>query len=513
MPQPRINMRKLKEILRLRLQAQLSIRQIAASTQLSVGVVQKVVRQAQQSNLTWAKLAELNEYQITRLVYPTPAAPQRKGFIDPDWGEIHQELKRKGVTKQLLWQEYGEQHPNLAYSYSQFCARYMDWSKKLNRSMRQHHKAGEKCFIDYCGPTVPIVDPTTGEIRNAQIFVAAMGASNYTYAEATYSQGLQDWLSSHVRLFDFLGGVPELLVPDNLRSGVSKACRYEPELNPSYQQLAEHYRVAVMPARPYKPKDKAKAEVAVLVVERWILARLRKQTFFSLAELNQCIQVLLEDLNSKPFKQLPGNRKQAFKQLDQPMLRPLPKQRYVFTQIKNAKVNIDYHLVFDQHFYSVPHTHVGEQVQIHATETLIQVFFRGNRIASHARSYKGGMSTDPSHMPPAHKAQAQWTPQRLQQWAECIGPETGHWVQQRLNEKVHPEQAYRLCLGLLNLTRQYPAKRVNQACALANREGLTHLKPIKNILKSNRDQLQTSLPLNTALPQDHANVRGPKDFH
>jgi transposase len=238
----------------------------------------------------------------------------------------------------------------------------MDWSKKLNRSMRQHHKAGEKCFIDYCGPTIPIVDPTTGEIRNAQIFVAAMGASNYTYAEATYSEGLQDWLSSHVRLFDFLGGVPELLVPDNLRSGVSKACRYESELNPSYQLLAEHYRVAVMPARPYKPKDKAKAkaEVAVLVVERWILARLRKQTFFSLAELNQCIQVLLEDLNSKPFKQLPGNRKQAFKQLDQPVLRPLPKQRYVFTQIKNAKVNIDYHLVFDQHFYSVPHTHVGE---------------------------------------------------------------------------------------------------------------------------------------------------------
>jgi len=506
-------MRKLKDILRLKLQANLSIRQIAASTKVGVGTVQKVIRHAQQAELSWDQICDLEEPKLYQWLYPAPAESQPKRFIDPDWGIIHQELKRKGLTKQLLWQEYREQYPEQAYSYSQFCARYMDWHKRLNRSMRQHHRAGEKCFIDYCGPTVPIVDPSNGEVRTAQIFVASMGASNYTYAEATYSQNLPDWLGSHVRLFDFLGGVPELLIPDNLRSGVSKACRYDPDLNPSYQQLAEHYRVAVMPARPYKPKDKSKAEVAVQIVERWILARLRKHTFFSLAELNQCIQALLADLNERPFKQLPGNRQQAFTQLDQPALRPLPMHRYVFTEIKTAKVNIDYHLAFDQHFYSVPHAYVGEKVQIHATTTLIQVFFRDLRIASHARSHKGGMTTDAQHMPPAHKAQQQWTPQRLQQWAERIGPDTGHWVRQRLQEKAHPEQAYRLCLGLLNLSRSYPVERVNQACALANREGLTRLKPIKNILKSCRDQLQTSLPLSAALPQDHVNVRGPKDFH
>jgi len=506
-------MRKIRDVLRLRLSAKLSVRQINASTKLSVGAVQKLLSKAEVLGLSWPLAPELDDRQLAKLFYPGADLRVSRRFEVPDWRAVHQELKRKGMTKQLLWEEYTERFPNRCYSYSQFCDRYRHWRGKQKRSMRQVHRAGEKCFIDYSGQTVPIINASTGEIREAQVFVAVLGASNYTFAEATFSQSLPDWLGSHVRALNYFGGCPAILVPDNLRSGVSKACRYDPDLNPSYQQFAEHYGVAVVPARPYKPKDKAKAELGVQLVQRWILARLRHYTFFSLAELNQCIHALLEDLNHKPFKQLPGNRRLAFEQLDQPALRPLPRHAYSYIDIKPVKVNIDYHIQYAKRLYSVPHQYVGEKLELHASTTLITLYFHQQPVASHVRNNHPGTTTDPSHMPKSHQKHLQWTPDRLKRWARDIGDEVLVWLTHQLESKAHPEQAYRVCLGLLNLSREYPSKRLDAACRVANREGLERLKNIKAILRSNRDQLPVQLDLANDLPQDHENIRGPRNFH
>jgi transposase len=510
----RITMRKIRDILRLRHAAGLSIRQIRASTKVSVGAIQKLLAKAEEEGLGWPLPPELDDdSRLARLFYPGADTRVSTRYQVPDWAALHQGLKRKGITKQLLWEEYTEQYPNRCYSYSQFCERYAHWKGLQKRSMRQTHKAGEKCFVDYAGQTVPLVCAETGEIRQAQIFVAVLGASSYTYAEASSSQSLPDWLASHVRAFEYFGGTPAIVVPDNLKSGVTKACRYDPQLNASYQQLAEHYQLAVVPARPYKPRDKAKAEAGVQLVERWILARLRHHTFFSLAELNQCIRALLEELNNKPFKQLPGNRRQAFEELDKPALRPLPRHPYRFVEIKPVKVNIDYHVQYQGHHYSVPHQYVGETLELHAGEHLISLYFRHRQVASHPRAYRPGTTTAPGHMPERHRKHQQWTPGRLKNWAKAIGPEVLAWVSTQLEIKAHPEQAYRLCLGLLNLSREYPAQRLDAACRIANREGLHRLKQIRSILRSHRDQLPEQLALETALPQDHENIRGPYHFH
>ncbi len=516
----RITMRQLRELLRLRYEAKLSMRQINASTKISIGKIQSILKQAEQLNLQWPLPDDMDDRELAQKFYPQADTRISKNFQQPDWSVVHQELKKKGLTRQLLWEEYTQQYPNSCYSYSQYCDRYEHWRKQQKRSMRQTHRAGEKLFIDYCGPTVPIVDRHTGEIKEAQIFVAVFGASNYTFAEATASQKLKDWLYSHVRAFNFFDGLPELLIPDNLRSGVSKACRYEPELNLSYQQLAAHYQVVVIPARPYKPKDKSKAEVGVQIVERWIIARLRHQTFFSLHELNQSIKALLVDLNSRPFKKLPGNRLQAFEQIDKPALKPLPRHAYEYTEIKIVKVNIDYHIEYEQHFYSVPHHLVGETLELHAGDKVIQMFFKNKLITTHVRKYYPGTSTESSHMPTRHEKHHKWSPGRLMNWGKDIGPDVLIWVKQRLNEKAHPEQAYRVCLGLLNLSRSYDNQRLNRACQIANKKSLNRLKNIRSILTSNLDKLPTDNVQKeefdleeTLLPQSHKNIRGPKDYH
>jgi len=506
-------MRKIREILRLRYVGGLSIRDIKASTKASVGAIQGLLIKAQTLGLSWPLPDDLDDEQLAQLFYPGADTTVSSRFQVPDWGVVHQELKRKGMTRQLLWEEYTQQYPNRSYSYAQFCDRYQNWCGLQKRSMRQTHKAGEKAFVDYCGPTVPIINASTGEIRDAQIFVSVLGASNYTFAEATLTQSLPDWLGSHVRMFEYFGGCTELVIPDNLRSAVNRSCRYDPDLNASYQQWAEHYQVAVLPARPYKPKDKSKAEVGVQIVERWILARLRHHSFFSLAELNQCIRSLLEALNQKPFKQLPGNRCQAFEQLDKPALKPLPKHPYKYVDIKPVKVNIDYHVQYQQHHYSVPHQYVGERLELHASDTLITLTFRQRQIASHPRKHYPGTTTEATHMPRRHQKHQQWTPGRLKHWAKDIGPEVLQWVDRQLTIKAHPEQACRVCLGLLNLSREYPAQRIDAACKIANKQGLSRLKQIKSILKSNRDQLPEQLGLTVELPQDHENIRGPNNFH
>ena len=512
MPTKRTTMRKIRDVLRLRLSAGLSIREISRSTKISVGGIQKLLAKATALKLSWPLPDDLDDNKLANLFYPAADTRTSCRYQMPDWPVIHLELKRPHMTKQLLWEEYTQQYPNRCYSYSQFCDRYRRWRGKQKRSMRQHHTAGEKCFVDYGGSTVSIINGSTGEIREAQIFVATLGASNFTFAEATWTQSLQDWLGSHVRMMEYFGGCTAIIVPDNLRSGVSKACRYDPDLNPSYQQLAEHYQLAVIPARPYKPKDKAKAENAVLVVQRWVLARLRHHSFFCLAELNQCIRALLEELNNRPFKQLPGCRRSAFEQLDRPALRPLPVQPYRYVAIKPVKVNIDYHVQYEEHCYSVPHQYVGERMELHASDTLVEVYFRRQLVATHPRKYTPGFTTNPAHMPTRHREHQPWSPGRMKRWAGDIGPDTQTWVSGQLEQRAHPEQAYRVCLGLLNLSKQYPATRLNAACRIANQAGLARLKQIKAILKSNRDQLPEQLSLTAELPQDHENVRGPHNF-
>ena len=507
-------MRQLREILRLRLHADLSMRQIRDSLRLSLGAVQKVISRAGELRLDWAAIERMDDKQLAHTIYPESDTSTTRPFQLPDWAEVYKELKRKGVTKHLLWEEYTQQYPNRSYSYPQYCFLYKDWLKKQKRSMRQVHKAGDKLFVDYAGQTVPIVNGDTGEVRFAQIFVAVLGASNYTFCEATWSQSLPDWLGSHARALEFIGGVPKLIVPDNLKSGVTRACRYDPDLNPSYQQLAAHYGTAIMPARPRKPQDKAKAEVGVQIIERWILARLRHHTFFSLGELNQCIRALLVEANSKPFKQLKGSRQQWFESLDKPALTPLPKHPYQYTDIKTVRVNVDYHIQYDQHLYSVPHHLVGEKLELHATDHLVEIYFHNQRITSHARKYYPGMTTVAAHMPKRHEKHQQWTPGRLMNWAKELGDEVLLWVQTLLKKKQHEEQAYRVCLGLLNLSRDYPPQRINNACAIANQHKLYRLKQIKSILQSNQDQLlPESKEQLSLLPQSHENIRGPENFH
>ena len=514
MPTKRLSMRQLRTILRLRLQAKLSLRQIKTSLRLSLGVVQKICSKAESMKLDWPAIEFLDDQELANQFYPAADTRKSSAFQLPDWSEVYRELRTKGITKLLLWEEYSQQYPNRSYSYAQYCILYKKWFKKQKRSMRQQHKAGEKLFVDYAGKTMPVVQKKTGEVKFAQIFVAVMGASNHTYAEATWSQKLSDWINSHIRTFEFMGGVPIILVPDNLRSGVTQACRYDPDINPSYQQMAAHYGTAIIPARPRKPQDKAKAEVGVQIIERWILARLRHHTFFSLTELNQHIQFLLEEVNNKPFKQLKGTRQQWFDSIDKPALSPLPKQRFEYTDIKFVKVNIDYHIQYDDHFYSVPHQLVGEKLELQAKEYLIALYFHNRCICQHVRSYQGGMTTTPEHMPVSHEKHHKWTPGRLMNWAKDIGDEVLVWVQAQLQQKQHEEQAYRVCLGLLNLSRNYPKERLNNACRIANQKSLYRLKQVKSILQSNQDKLLSiELEPVTELPQSHENIRGPKSYH
>lgn len=460
MPALRLSMRKIKEVLRLKLDRKLSNRQIAAACGIARPTVSEYLRRAADAGLNWPIPEELDDTSLERLLFPPPPdlPAQERGV--PDWSQVQLDLKRKGVTLFLLWQECRQTHAE-GYQYSWFCEQYREWQGKLDVVMRQDHRAGEKLFVDYAGQTVPIIDRTTGELHPAQIFIAVLGASNYTYAEATRTQSLPDWIGSHVRAFSFLGGVPELVVPDNLRAGVSKAHRYEPDTNPTYQDMASHYGVAVMPARVRRPRDKAKVENGVLVVERWILAVLRHSQFFSLAELNAAIRELLGKLNRRPFRKLPGCRREHFEQLDRPALKPLPASPYVYAEWKKARVHIDYHVAIDDHYYSVPYALIKKEIEVRFTSNTVECFHQGQRVASHARSYlKGRHTTLPEHMPESHRQAGAWTPQHLIQWAAKSGPATEKLIETVLGSRQHPQQAYRSCLGILRLGKAYGDKRL-----------------------------------------------------
>jgi len=512
-------MRLIRDVLRLKFEAKLSQRKISRSLKISTGTVSLYLQKASAAKLSWPLPEEMNDQKLEAIMFPNNTGSLATKYATPDYATLHNELKRKGVTKQLLWEEYQQIHDNNGYQYSQFCQLYRDWVGTLKRSMRQTHKAGEKLFIDYCGPTLPITNPDTGECREAQLFVACLGASTYTYVEACWSQKKMDWLEAHVNTFEFFGGVPEILVPDNLKSATTKACRYEPELNASYLHLANHYKTVIIPARPRKPKDKAKAENAVLIVERWIMARLRHMTFFTLSALNQNIRLLLKDLNQRAFQKMPGSRLSQFELLDKPALRALPATRYEYVEFKQARVNIDYHIEYEKHFYSVPHHLVKLQIEVQATRDGVAMFFKGNQIARHPRSYsQGTFSTDPNHMPESHRKHQQWSEERLSDWADDLGQHVLMIVQQMFARKKHPEQAYRSCLGLLSLSKQYDAARLDRACQRAMLIGSPSLKSIKSILKQSIDQLD--LPIDEkdesteeASVDSHENIRGSEYYH
>lgn len=468
MSQERLAMRKIKEVLRLKWEAGLSNRAIARACKISNSTVSITVRRARDAGLSWPLPAELGEEEIYQRLFPrrTPAA-DASGRLLPEWAAVRQELSRRGVTLKLLWQEYREKNPE-GYRYTQYCEHYRRWSKQVEPSMRRVRVGGEELEVDYAGMTVPVVDPENGETWEAQIFVAALGASGYLYAEAQHSQGLVQWIGGHVRAFTFLGGVPKILRPDNLKSGVKKANYYEPELNPSYLEMAQHYKVAVLPARPRKPKDKPKVENGVQNVERWVLAPLRKRTFFSLADLNQAMQPLLKALNERTMQHLGKSRQELFAELDQPALQALPEKLYEFAEWKTVRVNIDYHVAFDKHYYSVPYTLHRPQVEVRATEHMVEIFYQGKQVALHLRSRKqGGFTTCPAHMPSRHRFVAEVSSEYLLRQAQTLSPTITQLIQAILASRHYPEQAYRTCLGILSLSSKYPPAIVEQACLRA----------------------------------------------
>jgi transposase len=504
-------MRKIKEALRLSYEKGLSPRQIAKSLDIGRTTIQEYLQRAQQAGLTWPLAPEIDETSLESLLFPSPGSVVHEKRQMPPMEYLHQELKRKGVTLQLLWHEYKEKYPE-GYQYSQFCRLYHQWAERLDPCLHQEYRAGEKLFVDYAGQTMEITDPKTGEIHPVSIFVATLGASNYTFAEATLCQDLPSWIQSHVHAFEFFQGVAEVLVPDNLRDAVTRSCRYEPDLNASYREMAEHYGAIIIPARVAKPRDKAKVESGVLQVERWVLAPLRHRTFFSLAELNEAIQKQLEFLNNRPFEKLQATRKSLFDTLERPVLKPLPVNRFVFAEWKTARVNIDYHIEVDRHYYSVPYQLIHERVEVRLSDTTVEVFLKGHRIASHLRSYlPGKYSTLSEHRPKSHQRHLQWTPSRLIQWAGSIGPQTQKLLTFILENRPHPEQGYRSCLGVLRLRKRYSPERLEAACARALVFKAYSYKNVESILKSGLDQqpLNCSSSSEPHLPLlEHENLRG-----
>jgi transposase len=502
----RLSMRKTKEILRQKWTLGRTNREIACSVSVSAGSVGKTVSRAKAVKLDWAQVQQLDEQRLYGL--PTPPIHNRPL---PSMEYIHQEMHKKGVTLQLLHIEYLEGSPD-GYKYTQFCEYYRQWQVKRRLVMRQSHRAGEKIFVDYSGKKPYFTDQNSGECIEVELFVAVVGASNYTYAEATRTQKVPDWIASHIRALEYFGGVSDMIVPDQLRSAVSRPCRYEPGIQRTYQEMGEHYGTAIVPARPGKPRDKAKVEVGVQIAQRWVLARLRNQTFFSLAELNERIFELIEQLNSRIMRVYGKSRKQLFEELDKPAFRPLPERRFVYGQWKiDVGVNIDYHIEIDFHYYSVPYQLMGEQVDVKQYPMTLEVYYKSQRVASHLRSFKrGGFTTKTEHMPKAHREHMKWSPSRLIRWGATIGPNTSKLIEAILNDRPHPEQGYRSCLGILRLGKQYGPERLESACGRALWSGGRNFRHVDAILKNGLDRLPVGQPPAAPCPPVpvNDNVRG-----
>jgi transposase len=507
----RLNMRHVREILRQKWVLGRTHREVAQSVGLSAGAVGKVVGRAEAARMTWATVEALDEQVLEGQLYG-PRLPQTAQRPMPDWKQVHAERLRPSVTLELLHLEYLQHHPD-GYRYTAFCEHYRRWLKTKQLSMRQDHRAGDKAFVDYSGRKPSYVDPATSQRVEVELFVAVLGASNFTYAEASPSQRGPHFIQSHVRALAYFGGSPSALVPDQLKSGVTRSCWYEPGIQRTYEQLATHYGTTVLPARPYRPKDKAKVEGAVLIAQRWILARLRNQTFFSIDALNEAIWALLEELNDRPMRVYKASRRELYERIDKPALTPLPAVAFVYGEWKHARVNIDYHVELDGHYYSVPHALIHEQVELRSTATTVEVFYRGKRLASHARSNERGRHTTvDEHMPRAHREHRDWSPTRLLHWAGTIGPNTAALVDAILRERAHPEQGYRSCLGILRLGKRYSPERLEAATTRALGASARSYRHVESILKRGLDRVALEAPATDRPPVDHENVRG-RDYY
>ena len=511
MPRPRAAMRKIREVLRLAQAKSLSPTEIAIAAGLPRTTVRNYLSRAAAAGLSWPLPDDLDDRGLEERLFGRPAPPPAiLARPVPDWEQVHAELRRPGVTQALLWSEYRERHPD-GFGYTWFTESYHAYVGKLDLVMRQDHRAGEKLFVDFAGDTIGIVDPATGEIRRAQLFVAVLGASNFTYAEALPSQELAHWCAAHVRAFEFFGGVPAILVPDNLHSAVDRPHRYEPELNRSYSDLATHYGTAIIPARSRKPRDKAKVEVGVQVVQRWILARLRNRRFFSLAELNGAIRELIEQLNDRTMRGWGTTRRALFEQLDQPALLSLPPTHYEYAEWKRCRVNIDYHIEVDKHFYSVPFRLLREEVEARVVAKTVEIFHRGKLVAAHLRSARPYRSTTvDDHMPSSHRRYRDWTHERILREAAAIGDDTAALIAIILHSRPHPEQGFRSCIGILRLVKRYDAERLDAACARALALGTRSYSSVAAILKNAQESKRRKADPPSLF---HENIRGPGYYH
>ena len=506
-------MRKIRDVLRLSAGG-MSKRKIAISLGVGATAAGDCVRRARRAGLAWPLPDDLGDEALEVRLFPASAALAaiKAGRPQPDWPAIHRELRRKGVTLQLLWEEHRATHPD-GHGYSRFCELYRTWEGRLSPTMRQTHVAGERVFVDYAGTTPEVIDGTTGEVIAVQLFVAALGASNYTYAEATRTQGLADWIGSHTRAFAFFGGVSAMVVSDNLKSGITKACFYEPAVNRAYAEMAAHYDTAVVPARPYKPRDKAKVEVAVQVATRWIIARLRHRRFFTLAALNAAIAVEVANLNNRVTRHLGASRKTLFEELERSALKPLPVEPYMFAEWKECRAGLDYHVEVEKHYYSVPHGLLREAMWARITARTVEVFHRGKRVATHVRSLSNRRHTTVrEHMPSSHRRHADWTPERIRRRANEIGPRTSALIEVIQREKAHPEQGFRACIGILRHARTFGAERLEAACDRALEIGARSYTSVTSILKTNLDRKRPA-PAADGPAIAHDNIRGPRYFH
>ena len=510
MPAERLSMRKLREILRLYFEKGLSYRAIAESCATGASTVGDYVLRAKAAKLGWPLDAMLDDVALEKMLFPHEHHPVRL-CAEPDYARMHLELKKKHVTKMLLWQEYREEVPD-GYQYSQFCERYRQWEAGLSVTMRQDHISGEKMFVDFSGDGVTVVEPITGECRIAKLFVAVLGASNLTYVEPVLHEDLSTWIACHVRALEYFGGVATIWVPDNLKSGVTRADYYDPDLNPTYADLSQHYGAVVIPARKRKPRDKAKVEQGVLLASRWVLAILRHRQFNSIAEVCDAVRPLRERLNNRPMQKLKKSRREVFESIERSALQPLPSAPYELCEWKKVKVNIDYHVQFDDHYYSVHYSHYSKNqrdMEVRATATTVEILYAGRRVASHVRSFeKHRHSTKPEHRPASHKQHLEWTPSRIIAWGKSIGPNTGAVLEEILRRRQHPEQGFRSCLGIIRLHNSYPTKRLERASARALKYGTLNRRSIEAILKNNLDSIgdEGEAP-QLALPR-HENIRG-----
>jgi transposase len=500
-------MRKIREILRLRSQGR-SHREIARSCKVSYGTVGELLRRASKVDLSWVSAQGQDEDQLELLLYP-PAPPRSEERPEPDFSQVYLESKRPGVTLQLLWEEYREENPK-GLGYSWFCEAFRAFTGKLEVTLRQDYKAGELMQVDWAGQTQPIRDRETGEELQAQVFVACLCASQLTYAELCWTQTQEDWIGAHVRALEYFGGVPEIVVPDNTKTAITKPCRYEPEENPVYAEMAQHYGMAVIPARVRRPRDKAKVENSVQQAERRILAKLRNVTFFNLADGNRSVRELLEELNDRERSDLGMSRRELFEKIEKSVLRPLPAERFYPYLQKKVRVGPDYHVEFERHYYSVPYQLVKQELDLKATGQIVELFSKSKSVARHQRAYRSGHSTICEHMPKAHREYLGWSPERLVSWARKSGEHTGRLAERILEARSHPQQGYRSCLGVMSLGTKYGNERLEAACAYALRIQNPTYKSVKSILQTGLDRrppAEEGPSVSSRLVHD--NVRGP----